>query len=77
MMDELKSLFEDHKGESDVHWSMQTSAGPRRAAIRQRYRSAVGEPAQEIDQLLGTRLPIARLSPSCVHQTAWFRGPAP
>jgi len=54
LMDELKSLFEDHKGEADVHLVMQTSAGPKKLRIGEGYRV---EPSTglryEIGQLLG------------------------
>jgi DNA polymerase-3 subunit alpha len=54
LMDELKSLFEDHKGEADVHLVMQTSAGPKKLRIGDGYRV---EPSTglryEIGQLLG------------------------
>ncbi len=54
LMDELKSLFEDHKGESDVHLVMQTSEGPKKLRIGDEYRV---EPSTglryEIGQLLG------------------------
>ncbi|MBA3865145.1 MAG: DNA polymerase III subunit alpha [Solirubrobacterales bacterium] len=54
LMDELKSLFEDHKGEADVHLVMQTSEGPRKLKIGDDYRV---EPSTglryEIGQLLG------------------------
>ncbi|MGV1047379.1 MAG: DNA polymerase III subunit alpha [Solirubrobacterales bacterium] len=54
LMDELKSLFEDHKGEADVHLVMETSSGPRKLRIGDEYRV---EPSTglryEIGQLLG------------------------
>jgi len=54
LMDELKSLFEDHKGESDVHLVMQTSEGPKKLRFGSEYRV---EPSTglryEIGQLLG------------------------
>jgi DNA polymerase III subunit alpha len=54
LMDELKSLFEDHKGESDVHLVMETSEGPKKLRIGDEYRV---EPSTglryEIGQLLG------------------------
>jgi DNA polymerase III subunit alpha len=55
LMDELKSLFEDHKGESDVHLVMHTSAGPRTLRFGSEYRvQPSASLRQEIDQLLGT-----------------------
>jgi DNA polymerase-3 subunit alpha len=54
LMDELKSLFEDHKGESDVHLVMLTSEGPKKLRFGDEYRV---EPSTglryEIGQLLG------------------------
>jgi DNA polymerase-3 subunit alpha len=54
LMDELKSLFEDHKGEADVHLVMETSAGQKKLRIGDGYRV---EPSTglryEIGQLLG------------------------
>ena len=54
-MDELKSLFEDHKGESDVHLVMHTSAGPKTLRFGSQYRvQPSASLRQEIDQLLGS-----------------------
>ncbi|HEX3239233.1 MAG TPA: DNA polymerase III subunit alpha [Solirubrobacterales bacterium] len=54
LMDELKSLLEDHKGESDVRLVVQTSEGPKKLRIGEDYRV---EPSTglryEIGQLLG------------------------
>ncbi len=54
LLDELKSLFEDHKGESDVRLVVQTSEGPKRLRIGEGFRV---EPSTglryEIGQLLG------------------------
>jgi DNA polymerase-3 subunit alpha len=54
LMDELKSLFEDHKGEADVHLVMQTSDGPKKLKIGDGYRVQVSPSLQhELGQLLG------------------------
>jgi DNA polymerase III subunit alpha len=54
VMEELKSLFEDHKGEADVHIVMQTSAGPKKLKIGDGYRVQVSPHLRyEINQLLG------------------------
>ncbi|MBS1879547.1 MAG: DNA polymerase III subunit alpha, partial [Actinobacteria bacterium] len=54
LVDELKSLFEDHKGETDVHLVMHTSEGPRTLRFGSQYRvQPSASLRQEIDQLLG------------------------
>ena len=54
-MDELKSLFEDHKGEADVHLVMQTSDGPKKLKIGEGYRVQVSPNLRyELSQLLGS-----------------------
>jgi DNA polymerase III subunit alpha len=54
VMEELKSLFEDHKGEADVHLVMQTSDGPRKLKIGEGFRVQVSPHLRyEINQLLG------------------------
>jgi DNA polymerase III subunit alpha len=54
LMEELKSLLEDHKGEADVHLVMQTSAGPKKLKIGDGYRVQVSPHLRyEIHQLLG------------------------
>ena len=54
LMEELKSLFEDHKGEADVHLVMQTSEGPKKLKIGDGYRVQVSPHLRyEINQLLG------------------------
>jgi DNA polymerase III subunit alpha len=54
VVEELKSLFEDHKGEADVHLVMQTSEGPKRLKIGDDYRVQVSPHLRyEINQLLG------------------------
>jgi len=54
VMEELKSLFEDHKGEADVHVVMQTSGGPKKLRIGDGYRVQVSPHLRyEINQLLG------------------------
>jgi DNA polymerase III subunit alpha len=55
LMDELKSLFEDHKGETDVHLVVHTSDGPRTLRFGQQFRvQPSASLRQEIDQLLGS-----------------------
>jgi DNA polymerase-3 subunit alpha len=55
LMQELKSLFEDHKGEADVHLVMQTSDGPRKLKIGDGYRVQVSPNLRyELNQLLGS-----------------------
>ena len=54
LMEELKSLFEDNKGEADVHLVMQTSDGPKKLKIGEGYRVQVSPHLRyEINQLLG------------------------
>ena len=54
-MDDLKSLFEDHKGEADVHLVMQTSEGPKKLKIGEGYRVQVTPNLRyELSQLLGS-----------------------
>jgi DNA polymerase III subunit alpha len=54
VMEELKSLFEDHKGEADVHLVMETSEGPKKLRIGDGYRVQVSPHLRyEINQLLG------------------------
>jgi DNA polymerase III subunit alpha len=54
LMEELKSLFEDHKGEADVHLVMQTSEGPKKLKIGEGYRVQVSPHLRyELHQLLG------------------------
>ncbi len=54
LMDELKSLFEDHKGDAHVHLVMETSAGPRELKIGEDYRVQVTPHLRyELNQLLG------------------------
>ncbi|HYC82295.1 MAG TPA: OB-fold nucleic acid binding domain-containing protein, partial [Solirubrobacterales bacterium] len=55
LMDELKSLFEDHKGETDVHLVMHTSGGPKTLKFGSKYRvKPSARLRQELDQLLGS-----------------------
>jgi DNA polymerase-3 subunit alpha len=55
LMDELKSVFEDHKGETEVHLVMHTSAGPKTLRFGSEYRVQPSAGLrQEIDQLLGS-----------------------
>jgi DNA polymerase-3 subunit alpha len=54
LMDELKSLFEDHKGDAHVHLVMQTSAGEKKLKIGEDYRVQVSPHLRyELGQLLG------------------------
>ena len=54
LVDELKSLFEDHKGEAHVHLVMQTSDGPKKLKIGEDYRVQVSPHLRyELNQLLG------------------------
>jgi DNA polymerase-3 subunit alpha len=54
VMDDLKSLFEDHKGEAGVHLVVQTSDGPKKLQIGEDYRVQVSPHLRyEINQLLG------------------------
>ncbi len=54
LMEELKSLFEDHKGEADVHLVMQTAEGPKKLKIGEGYRVQVSPHLRyELHQLLG------------------------
>jgi DNA polymerase III subunit alpha len=54
MLEELKSLFEDHKGETDVHLVVNTSEGPRTLRFGSKFRvQPSASLRQEIDQLLG------------------------
>jgi len=54
LMEELKSLFEDHKGDAHVHLVMETSAGPKELKIGSDYRVQVSPHLRyELNQLLG------------------------
>jgi DNA polymerase-3 subunit alpha len=54
LMNELKSLFEDHKGDAHVHLVMQTSAGEKKLKIGEDYRVQVSPHLRyELNQLLG------------------------
>jgi len=54
VMDELKSLFEDHKGEAGVHFVVQTSEGPKRLKTGEDFRVQVSPHLRyELGQLLG------------------------
>ncbi len=54
VMDELKSLFEDHKGEAGVHFVVQTSEGPKKLRTGEDFRVQVSPHLRyEINQLLG------------------------
>jgi DNA polymerase-3 subunit alpha len=54
LVDELKAVFEHHKGDADVHLVMQTSAGPRRLRFGSEYRVRPSSGLRnEIGQVLG------------------------
>jgi DNA polymerase-3 subunit alpha len=54
VMDELKSLLEDHKGEADVHLVVHTSDGPVKRRLGEGYRVQVSPNLRyELNQLLG------------------------
>jgi DNA polymerase-3 subunit alpha len=54
LMEDLKSLFEDHKGEAHVHLVMQTSDGEKKLKIGEDYRVQVSPHLRyELGQLLG------------------------
>ncbi|HEY6732019.1 MAG TPA: DNA polymerase III subunit alpha [Solirubrobacterales bacterium] len=54
LMEELRSLFEDHKGEADVHLVMQTSDGPKELKVGEGLRVQVSPHLRyELHQLLG------------------------
>ncbi len=54
LVDELKAVFEHHKGDSDVHLVMQTSAGPKRLRFGSEYRVRPSSNLRnEIGQVLG------------------------
>ncbi|MFL5899348.1 MAG: DNA polymerase III subunit alpha [Solirubrobacterales bacterium] len=54
LVDDLKSLFEDHKGEASVHLVMETSDGPKKLEIGEDYRVQVSPHLRyELNQLLG------------------------
>jgi DNA polymerase-3 subunit alpha len=54
VMDELKSLFEDHKGEAGVHFVVQTSEGLRKLKTGESFKVQVSPHLRyELNQLLG------------------------
>jgi DNA polymerase-3 subunit alpha len=54
VLEELKALFEDHKGESDVHLLVQTSNGPTKLRFGAKYKVQQSPNLRyEIEQLLG------------------------
>jgi DNA polymerase-3 subunit alpha len=54
VMDELKSLFEDHRGEAGVHFVVQTSEGPRKLKTGEGFKVQVSPHLRyELNQLLG------------------------
>jgi DNA polymerase-3 subunit alpha len=54
LVEDLKSLFEDNKGEAHVHLVMQTSDGPKKLKIGEDYRVQVSPHLRyELNQLLG------------------------
>jgi len=55
VMAELKTLFEDHKGESDVHLVVQTSNGTKKLCFGEKYKVQPSPNLRyEIGQLLGS-----------------------
>jgi len=55
IFDELKAVFEHHKGEADVHLLMETSSGVRRFKVGDEYRVRPSNGLRtELDQVLGT-----------------------
>jgi DNA polymerase-3 subunit alpha len=65
IIDELKRIFEDHPGESEVVLEMQTRSGPRRLRFGSGYRVAGRNAAlkAELDRLLGPALPAGPPTP--------------
>jgi DNA polymerase-3 subunit alpha len=54
VLEELKALFEDHKGESDVHLVVETADGPTKLRFGARYKVRQSPNLRyEIEQLLG------------------------
>jgi DNA polymerase III subunit alpha len=54
LLEDLKSLFEEHRGEADVHLVMQTSEGPKTLRFGNEYRVQLSPHLRyEINQLLG------------------------
>jgi DNA polymerase III subunit alpha len=54
LMEDLKSLFEDHKGEAQVHLLAQTSEGPKKLTVGDDFRVQVSPHLRyELNQLLG------------------------
>ena len=71
LVEELKAVFEHHKGEADVHLVMQTSDRPQAPAVRQRLPGPALERSAGRDRPGSrTRRPRRLIST----QTAWFRG---
>jgi DNA polymerase-3 subunit alpha len=55
VLDELKALFEDHKGECDVHLVVQTPSGPTKLRFGAKYKVQQSPNLRyEIEQLLGS-----------------------
>jgi DNA polymerase-3 subunit alpha len=60
VLEELKALFEDHKGESDVHLVVQTSSGPTKLRFGAKYKVQQSPNLRyEIEQLLGAEALVA------------------
>ena len=60
VLEELKALFEDHKGESDVHLVVQTSNGPTKLRFGAKYKVQQSPNLRyEIEQLLGSEALVA------------------
>ncbi|HEU4706332.1 MAG TPA: DNA polymerase III subunit alpha, partial [Solirubrobacterales bacterium] len=54
LMDDLKSLFEDHEGDAHVHLVVQTSEGPKKLKTGEDYRVQISPHLRyELNQLLG------------------------
>ncbi len=54
VVEELKALFQDHKGESDVHLVVQTSNGPKKIVFGEGFKVQPSPNLRyEIGQLLG------------------------
>jgi hypothetical protein len=54
VLDELKALFEDHRGESDVHFVVEMSDGPKKLCFGEKYKVQQSPNLRyEIEQLLG------------------------
>ena len=60
VVDELKALFEDHKGESEVHFVVELSGGPKTLHMGEKYKVQQSPNLRyEIEQLLGSDALVA------------------